>query len=877
MKKYNVTGMSCAACSARVERAVSSLEKVDSCSVSLLTNSMIVEGIATDEDIISAVVAAGYGATVQSEKSNAHSDSSSLKNQEIATLRNRLIVSLAFLLALMYVSMGHVMWGAPLPAFISSSPAIIALLQMTLSACVLLINRKFFINGAKGAVHLAPNMDTLVALGSGASFIYSTITLIKIFLSHSHSEAHGYLHDLYFESAAMILALITVGKLLEAISKGRTADALKGLMELTPMTATVIRDGTEITVPVENVQIGDCFTVRPGERIPVDGKVIDGYCLTDESALTGESMPVDKNVGDTVLSGTVNQSGFIKCSAVKVGEDTTLSKIIKIVSDASATKAPISRLADKVSGIFVPTVLIISVITAIIWVCLGENAGFVLSRAISVLVISCPCALGLATPVATMVGNGVGAKNGILFKTAESLEIAGRVDTVVLDKTGTVTKGQMTVTDVLTNEGTDRYDLLAFAASVEDKSEHPLGRAIVEYAQNEGIELISVTEFSSISGKGVSGSCRAQKILGGKYDFVQDLVSIPENMLKSAEALSEQGKTAMYFAAEDRFLGIIAVSDTIKEGSVEAISALHRLGIETIMLTGDNEKTANAIGRAVGIDRIIAGVLPDEKAVVIETLQNDGDRVAMVGDGINDAPALTVADVGIAIGGGTDIAIDTSDVVLVGGDLALLPRAIKIGRKTLLNIKENLFWAFIYNIIGIPLAAGVFIPLFGFELNPMLGAAAMSLSSFCVVSNALRLNLIKFDKRCEKYTKDSNKIQSENKVVSENTERSSAEVEKEAPLTPDTAKSQLDLPVDKNNEINQERNIIMTKTIKIEGMMCPHCSGRVKKCLEALDAVTAAEVSHESGTAIVSSTASIADEILKKTVEDAGYTVLGIE
>lgn len=877
MKKYNVTGMSCAACSARVEKAVSSLENVDSCSVSLLTNSMIVEGNASDEDIISAVIAAGYGASVQSENPARSSDTAPPENREISILRNRLIASLAFLLVLMYISMGHVMWRFPLPSFLSSNPIIIALLQMILSACVLLINKKFFINGAKGAIHLAPNMDTLVALGSGASFIYSTITLIKIFLADSHNAAHGYLHDLYFESAAMILALITVGKLLEAISKGRTADALKGLMDLTPMTATVIRGSIEITIPVGDVQIGDCFTVRPGERIPVDGEVIDGYCLADESALTGESMPVDKNVGDAVLSGTINQSGFIKCSAVKVGEDTTLSKIIKIVSDASATKAPISRLADKVSGIFVPVVLLISVITAIVWATVGKDAGFVLSRAISVLVISCPCALGLATPVATMVGNGVGAKNGILFKNAEALEIAGKIETVVLDKTGTVTKGQMTVTDVITSGNTDKNDLLAFAASVENLSEHPLGRAIVEYAKGKDIQLLPVSDFSSVSGKGVSGACKSKRIFSGKYEFVRSFVKIPENMIKEAESLSEQGKTAMYFSTEDSFLGIIAVSDTIKESSAETIKVLHRMGIETIMLTGDNEKTANAIGQIAGIDRVIAEVLPDEKAAVIEELKKSGAKVAMVGDGINDAPALTVADVGIAIGGGTDIAIDSSDVVLVGGDLALLPRAIKIGRKTLLNIKENLFWAFIYNVIGIPLAAGVFIPLFGIELSPMIGAAAMSLSSFCVVSNALRLNLIKFEKNSKISTKNTTALQTDNKIIPENDETTASEVKKTAPIVSELSNTENQSTTDKNNESNQERNNIMTKIIKIEGMMCPHCSGRVKKCLEALDAVTSADVSHETGTANLTLNATISDDTLKKTVEDAGYTVIGIE
>ena len=742
MKKYNVTGMSCAACSARVEKAVSALDNVKTCSVSLLTNSMIVDGDASDGEIIAAVMSAGYGASPQDKKARG-SDAALSQSREIRALRNRLITSLIFLVALMYISMGHVMWSFPLPSLIASSPAAIAIMQMILSASVMIINRKFFISGFKGAIHLAPNMDTLVSLGSGASFVYSTITLIKILCTDNHIAAHGYLHDLYFESAAMILALITVGKLLEAISKGRTANALRGLIELTPMTATVIRDGNETVIPVENVAVGDIFTVRPGERIPVDGTVIEGYCLADESALTGESMPVDKNEGDTVLSGTVNYSGFVKCSAIKVGEDTTLSKIIKIVSDASATKAPIARLADKISGIFVPIVLLISLITAIVWATVGKEAGFVLSRAISVLVISCPCALGLATPVATMVGNGVGAKCGILFKNAEALEISGRIDTVVLDKTGTVTKGEMTVTDILPYGKTNVPDLIAFAASIENMSEHPLGRAIVEHARLSSISLLSVTDFSSVAGNGVSGKCGSKTIYGGKFDYVNAFAPIPEGAQKEAEMISEQGKTAMYFASDESFLGLIAVSDTVKENSARAVSELHRMGIETIMLTGDNERTAEAISKIAGIERVIAGVLPDGKVAVIEELKKSG-RVAMVGDGINDAPALTVADVGIAIGGGTDIAIDSADVVLVGGDLSLLPHAIKIGRKTLLNIKENLFWAFIYNIIGIPLAAGVFIPIFGWELSPMLGAAAMSLSSFCVVSNALRLNFIKF-------------------------------------------------------------------------------------------------------------------------------------
>ena len=877
MKKYNITGMSCAACSARVEKAVSSLENVSSCSVSLLTNTMNVEGNITDEEIISAVIAAGYGASPQdSERRSRNTTDDSLQGKEISVLRNRLIASLFFLIALMYVSMGHVMWGLPLPDAIASSPMAIALLQLILSALVLIINQKFFINGFKGAIHLAPNMDTLVALGSGASYVYSIITVFRMadaLTVGDHTAAHGYLHDLYFESAAMILALITVGKLLEAISKGRTANALKGLIELSPMTATVIRGEVEITIPVEDVRIGDCFTVRPGERIPVDGSVLEGYCMVDESALTGESLPVDKNIGDVVRAGTVNQSGFIKCAATHVGEDTTLSRIIKIVSDASATKAPIARIADKVSGIFVPVVLLISLITAIVWATVGKDTGFILARAISVLVISCPCALGLATPVATMVGNGVAAKNGILFKNAESLENTGKIDTVVLDKTGTVTKGEMTVTDIVPGSTTDTANLLSYAASVEYPSEHPLGRAVVEYTQNIGDDILPIEDFTSVAGKGVSGKRDSRLIHGGKYDYVSAFCHIPEEMLKRADLLASDGKTPMYFALDGEFIGIIAVADVIKESSADAISSLHKMGIETILLTGDNEKTANAIGKSAGVKQVIAGVLPDRKAEVIESLKKNG-RVAMVGDGINDAPALTVADVGIAIGNGTDIAIDASDVVLMSGDLTELTKAIKIGRRTLLNIKENLFWAFIYNIIGIPLAAGVFIPLFGWELSPMLGAAAMSLSSFCVVSNALRLNLIRFEKKARSPKCNSIDI----KKAPACTEKSACE-DKEIKADGIYSGSENESTIDVNEQKNSERigQNTMTKIIKIEGMMCPHCSGRVKKALEALEAVASADVSHESGTANVSLSASISDEVLKKTVEDAGYTVIEIK
>ena len=846
MRKYKITGMSCAACSARVERAVSAVEGVTQCSVNLLTNSMMVEGDAKNDSIISAVVNAGYGAEAENGEGrnlSAPNDPSILENKEISILRGRLIASAVFLILLMYISMGHLMWGWHLPQFLAQDPMALGLSQLILSAIVMVINQKFFVSGFKGLVHRAPNMDTLVALGSAASFIYSTYSLFMMSAAQSAGQidhAAHYLHELYFESAAMILTLITVGKLLEAISKGRTTSALKGLMDLSPKTATVLRGEVEETVPVEQVKKGDLFVVRPGEQIPVDGIVIDGNTAVDESALTGESLPADKSRGDKVSAGTINQSGFIKCEATRVGEDTTLSQIIKIVSDATSTKAPVSKAADKVSGIFVPTVIIIAAITAIIWAIVGEGAHFIVARAISVLVISCPCALGLATPVAIMVGSGIGAKKGILFKTAESLEMTGKARIVVLDKTGTVTKGEMTVTDVLTADQASETELISLAASLEKQSEHPLAAAIVAKAEAEGTKLLEVTDFKAVSGKGVEAYLGGRMIRGGNLAFIESGCSVPSSARINAEALSSQGKTPMFFSFDGRFSGIIAVADVIKEDSHEAIREMQSMGFEVIMLTGDNEKTAQAIGKQACVDRVIAGVLPDGKAKVIEDLKKQG-KVIMVGDGINDAPALATADTGIAIGAGTDVAIDAADVVLMKSRLSDLPKAIKLSRATLRNIHQNLFWAFFYNSIGIPLAAGVWIPVFGWEMNPMFGALAMSLSSFCVVSNALRLNLVNISKPTKR------KIKNKNNTVSV------------------------------ASETEEKGDNIMTKTMKIEGMMCPHCSGRVKKCLEALEAVFAAEVSHESGTAVVTLAAEIGNDLLKKTVEDQGYTVLSIE
>ena len=846
MKKYKISGMSCAACVARVEKAVLGVDGVENCSVSLLTNTMGVEGSSSDEKIIAAVVSAGYGAEVEGESTanSSKKDVKSLENKEFPILRNRIIVSSVFTLALMYLSMGHVMWGWYLPDALAQNPLAIGLIELILAAAVMVINQKFFINGAKGLIHRAPNMDTLVSLGSAASFGYSVYLLFLMTAEHSGEHLAHHLHGLYFESAAMILTLITVGKLLEAVSKGRTTNALKGLMDLSPKTATVIRDGVESVIPVDQVKKGDVFTVRPGESIPVDGVVLDGTTSVDESMLTGESLPSDKAVGDGVSAGTVNTSGFIKCEALRVGEDTTLSQIIKIVSDASATKAPIAKSADKVSGIFVPVVLTISAITAVVWSIVGQDAGFVVARAISVLVISCPCALGLATPVAIMVGSGVGAKKGILFKTAEALEIAGRTEIIVLDKTGTVTRGEMSVTDISAADGVDESQFIAVAAAIERQSEHPLGAAIVKCAEKKGASLAEVADFKAIPGKGVEAKIDGKLAIGGNLGFIKSRCAVAPKYEDAAARLADSGKTPMFFAFDGQFVGIIAVADSVKEDSAAAINELQNMGFEVVMLTGDNKRTATAIGNEVGVDRVIAEVLPDGKAAVIEELKAQG-KVMMVGDGINDAPALGIADTGVAIGAGTDVAIDAADVVLMKSRLGDLPAAIKLSRATLRGVHQNLFWAFFYNAIGIPLAAGLWIPIFGWELDPMFGALAMSLSSFCVVSNALRLNFVNIEKpaKIKKTKKNIREISSE--------ETKPAEEEK------------------------GEEN--MTKTMKINGMMCPHCSGRVKKCLEALDGVASAEVSHENGTAIVNLTAPISPDTLKKTVEDAGYEVVLVD
>ena len=838
--------MSCAACSARVEKAVSALDGVESCAVNLLTGDMSVKGNVTDEQVISAVVEAGYGASTESKgvdrksAQSAQNVSDHIANKEIPLLRNRLIVSAIFTLAISYVAMGHVMWSFPLPAALANNPLAIGLLQMLLSAIVMVINQRFFISGFRGLIRRAPNMDTLVSLGSAASFIYSVYVLFLMteeLMSANVSGAYHHLHGLYFESAAMILTLITVGKLLEAISKGRTANALKSLMDLSPKTATVVKDGEEETVPVEEISKGDIFIIRPGEKIPADGVIMEGHTSLDESMLTGESLPQDKTAGDKVSAGTVNLEGFIRCEAVRVGEDTTLSQIIKIVSDASATKAPIAKVADKVSGVFVPVVLVISAVAAIVWSIFSADAGFVIARAITVLVISCPCALGLATPVAIMVGSGVGAKKGILFKTAEALEMTGRAQIVVLDKTGTVTKGEMSVSDVYVTNTVSEDELVSLAASLEKGSEHPLAKAVVAYAKEKTLSLFPTTDFKAIPGKGVEALVDGRKIYGGKLNFIGEMLSIDEKLAFVAKGFAEQGKTPMIFASDKAILGIIAVSDTIKDDAESAVSELKNMGLQVIMLTGDSEKTARAIAERVGIDEIIAEVLPDGKAETVENLKKRG-RVIMVGDGINDAPALAVSDVGIAIGAGTDVAVETADVVLMKNELGSLPSAIKLSRATLRNIKQNLFWAFFYNAVGIPLAAGVWIPLTGWELDPMFGALAMSLSSFCVVSNALRLNFAKID-FCKKDRK-TNKTSPEKKAA-------------------------------------EKGDKAMVKTMKITGMMCPHCSGRVKKSLEALDAVKEAEVSHESGTAKVTLSSEIDNALLKKTVEDAGYDVTDIE
>ncbi len=838
MEQYTVTGMSCAACSARVEKAVSKVDGVTSCSVSLLTNSMGVEGTASPQAIIRAVEEAGYGASVKGAKSAgkaASSDSAEdmLKDRETPVLKQRLISSLGFLIVLMYFSMGHMMWGWPVPAFFENNHVAMGLLQLILTVIVMVINQKFFISGFKSLWHKAPNMDTLVALGSGASFVYSTYALFAMTDAQAKGDAAAvmaYMHEFYFESAAMILTLITVGKMLEARSKGRTTDALKNLMKLAPKTATLLRNGEEVQVSIEEVQKGDIFAVRPGENIPVDGRIVEGSSAVNESALTGESIPVDKAPGDLVSAATLNQSGYIRCEATRVGEDTTFSQIIQMVSDAAATKAPIAKVADKVSGIFVPAVISIAIVTILVWLLAGQTFGFALARGISVLVISCPCALGLATPVAIMVGNGMGAKNGILFKTAVSLEETGKMQIVALDKTGTITSGEPQVTDLIAANGYTEQDLLQLAASLEKKSEHPLAKAVLKKAEELGLAASEVSDFSALPGNGLSAVQKGAVLTGGSLAFISGQTSIPDSLREKADRLAEEGKTPLLFMKDKELAGIIAVADTIKEDSPQAVKELQNMGIHVVMLTGDNERTARAIGRQAGVDEVIAGVLPEGKESVIRSLKNKG-KVAMVGDGINDAPALTRADIGIAIGAGTDIAIDAADIVLMKSRLSDVPAAIRLSRATLRNIHENLFWAFFYNVIGIPLAAGVWIPLFGWKLNPMFGAAAMSLSSFCVVSNALRLNFFNI-----RSTKRDKKVKSRKKETK-----------------------------------------TMEKTMKIEGMMCGHCEARVKKTLEALPQVEQAVVSHENGTAVVTLKEAVDDGVLKKAVEDQDYTVTSIQ
>ena len=854
MEQYNVTGMSCAACSARVEKAVKKVPGVTSCSVSLLTNSMGVEGTASPAAVLSAVQEAGYGASPKnasaSKTSDASTDLDALADHETPKLKRRLIASLGFLLVLMYFSMGHMMWGWPLPHWFDGNHVAMGLVQLLLAGIVMVINQKFFINGFKGLIHGAPNMDTLVALGSMASFVWSTYALFAM----TRAQVDGndalvmhYMMEFYFESAAMILTLITVGKMLEARSKGKTTDALKSLMKLAPKTATLVRDGAEVTVAIADVQKGDVFVVRPGENIPVDGVVLEGTSAVNESALTGESIPVDKAVGDKVSAATTNQSGFLRCEATRVGEDTTLAQIIKMVSDAAATKAPIAKIADTVSGFFVPAVISIAVLTTIVWLLLGHELGYALARGISVLVISCPCALGLATPVAIMVGNGLGAKNGILFKTAASLEAAGRTQIVALDKTGTITEGAPRVTDLLPAEGVTETELLTLAAALESRSEHPLAKAVLADAEAKAITPPEVTDFAALPGNGLAAKLDGMDIYAGNAAFIQTRLTLPAALAQQAEKLAAEGKTPLFFGGAGRLLGVIAVADTIKEDSPEAIRQLQNMGIRVVMLTGDNQRTADAIGRQAGVDEVIAGVLPDGKEAVIRQLQASG-KVAMVGDGINDAPALTRADTGIAIGAGTDVAIDAADVVLMNSKLSDVPAAIRLSRATLRNIHENLFWAFIYNIIGIPLAAGLFIP-FGLTLNPMFGAAAMSLSSFCVVSNALRLNL--FDVHSTKHDRAAKNAASLPAVSAQ--------------------------PAAVANKESTKEDTAMKKTLKVEGMMCGHCEARVKKALEALPEVDEAVVSHEAGTAIVTLNAEVADDVLKNAVEAQDYKVTGIQ
>ncbi len=831
MRQFNVTGMSCAACSARVEKAVKSVFGVKSCSVNLLTNSMCVEGSADTDSIISAVCAAGYGANLKGETTTHNSDDV-LRDKETPLLLKRFLASIVFLIILMYVSMGHMMWGWPLPEPLADNHIAQGLIQLLLSAVVMIINQKFFINGFKGFIHRSPNMDTLIAMGSFAAFGYSTYALFAMIFAHgagNHNAAAAYMQEFYFESAAMILTLITLGKMLEARSKGKTTNALKDLLKLAPKTATVIRDGKEIIISAENTKKGDVFIVRPGESIPVDGVVLDGASFVNEAALTGESIPVSKTVGDGVSAATINGSGFLRCEATAVGEDTTLSKIIKMVGDAAATKAPIAKVADKVSGVFVPAIIGISIVTVIIWLIVGQTFGFAIARGISVLVISCPCALGLATPVAIMVGNGVGARNGILFKTAVSLEQTGRTNIVVLDKTGTITKGEPTVTDIITADGVSVSDLLGSAASLEKKSEHPLAAAVIKRAEEENVVINNVSDFNAVPGKGLTAIYNGQQIYGGNFAYISSFSNIPQSILSRAEELERNGKTALYFCGDNSFLGVIAVADVIKDDSKSACDELKSMGIRVVMLTGDNLATAKAIGDQIGIDEIVSNVLPDQKANVIKMLKNEG-HVVMVGDGINDAPALTSADVGIAIGAGTDIAIDAADIVLMKSNLSDVSAAIRLSKATLRTIHQNLFWAFVYNIIGIPLAAGAFISLLGWEMNPMFGAAAMSFSSFSVVTNALRLNFFNISsKRFLKYEKYKSTVMEEQK---------------------------------------------MEITMKIEGMMCPHCEAHVKKALEAIQGVKSATPSHEKSQVVIVAEADISQEIFKKAVEDAGYTVV---
>lgn len=890
MKQYTVTGMSCAACSSRVEKAVSKVPGVTACSVSLLTNSMGVEGDVPPETVIHAVEDAGYGASLKGQGAAAQAQSASeaedaLKDRETPVLKHRLIASLGFLAVLMYMSMGHMMWGWPLPHFMDGNHVAMGLLQLLLAGIIMVINQKFFISGFKGLLHRAPNMDTLVALGSGASFIYSTYALFAMTdaqLKGNDTAVMSYMHEFYFESAAMILALITVGKMLEARSKGKTTDALKGLMKLAPKTAVIIRDGVETKVPIEEVKKGDVFVVRPGENIPVDGVVLEGTSAVNEAALTGESIPVDKAQGAPVSAATVNQSGYLRCEATRVGEDTSLSQIIRMVSDAAATKAPIAKIADRVSGVFVPAVITIAVVTTIVWLLAGQTFGFALARGISVLVISCPCALGLATPVAIMVGNGMGAKNGILFKTAVSLEETGKMDIVALDKTGTITSGEPRVTDVIPSGGVTERELVSLALSLEKKSEHPLAKAVLLYAKEQQIDAPEAADFQALPGNGLSGTLDGALLAGGSFSYISGHTTVSAQEQASFERLASEGKTPLCFMKNGRLAGMIAVADVIKEDSPQAVKELQNMGIRVVMLTGDNERTARAIGAQAGVDEVIAGVLPDGKESVIRSLKEQG-KVAMVGDGINDAPALTRADIGIAIGAGTDIAIDAADVVLMKSRLSDVPAAIRLSRATLRNIHENLFWAFFYNVVGIPLAAGLWYPIFGWKLNPMFGAAAMSLSSFCVVTNALRLNLFKMHdaskdhpmrKRAEKAAnKGGEKAENAGAV------RMGAEDTRSIGQTAngnETVAKEMQKSENQKNNINMEE-ITMTKTMNIEGMMCGHCEARVKKALEALAGVESAEVSHEKGTAVVSMSADVSDDTLKEAVEAQDYKVDSIQ